>query len=309
MLNPISEDNTHQFIKTSFKKYEVYKKEIKSERRRYGYDKKSEVPEDYLPNQNHGRYDYHPHDSCVPIVVSISETERVLKLLNILLINLEMNGFRIYISKEQERFSKKMIFEKDEETMTFNLRQGYNWKKLEQKNESFLYTQRIAIPNNNFTLDLIGLMKGGYKSFKTSVRKPLEKVIEEIFDEFLKMPSFQKIERERKEEERLKFEEERRISAFNYEIIESQKQQFKLATEESLIFHQRELLKKYLTELEKDINHLKGKERDLAILWIEIVKSRYERNNPIRKRLRYFSKLLNEDNYSYDTWFKKPIKE
>ena len=309
MLNPVSEDNIHQFIKTSYKKYEERKKELKSDRKRFDYVKKSDVPEDYLPSQNHGRYDYHPHDNCVPIVVSISDTERVLKLLNILLINLEMRGFKIYISKEQERFSKKMIFEKDEETMTFNLRQGYNWKKLEQKNETFLYTQRIAIPNNNFTLDLIGLMKGGYKSFKTSVRRPLEKVIEEIFEEFLKMPSFQKVERERKEEERLRFEEESRKSAFNYEIVESQKQQYKIALEEAEIFYQRELLKKYLTELEKDVIQLTGKERDLAILWIGIVNYRYEKNNPIKRRLEYFSKLLSDDNYYYDAWFKEPIKE
>jgi hypothetical protein len=133
--------------------------------------------------------------------------------------------------------------------------------------------------------------------------------IEEIFEEFLKMPSFQKIERERKEKEKLRFEEESRKSEFNYEIVKSQKQQFELATEESLIFHQRELLKKYLTELEKDVNHLTGRERNLAILWIEIVNSRYEKNNPIEKRLRYFSKLVNEDTYIFDTWFKEPIKE
>ena len=307
MLNPISEDNIHQFIKTSFKKYEVYKKEIKSDRRRFGYDKKSEVPEDYVPSQNHGRYDYHPHDSCVPIVVSLSETERVLKLLNTLLINLEMNGFKIYISKEQERFSKKMLFEKDEETMTFNLRQGYNWKKLDQKNESFLYTQRIAIPNNNFTLDLIGLMKGGYKSFKTSVRRPLEKVIEEIFEEFLNMPGFQRIERKRKEEERLRYEEESRKSAFNYEIVESQKQQYKIALEEAEHFERRLILKNYLIELTKEVDNLKGREKELATLWVEIVSSRYERNNPLERRLKYFSKLLNDEDYHFDAWFKEPI--
>lgn len=308
-LVSIPENNIHKFIKSSYKKFEEYKKELKSDRKKYTYLNNTDTPDDYVPYQNHGRYNYHEHDNCVPVIVGLSQTDRVFKLVNVLLLNLEMNGFKIYISEEQEKFSRRMIIEKDNEIMTFSLRQGYSWKKLIHKNDTLHYPDKVPIPNDNFTFDVIGLMRGGYKSFKTSARKPLENIIELVFNAFLNMPSEQKIRREEQKRKDKEYAEESSRRAFNYEIVESQKQQYKIALEEAEHFERRVILKNYLLELKKEVDTLSGREKELATLWVEIVSSRYEKNNPIERRLKYFSKLLNDENYHYDAWFKEPIED
>lgn len=307
-LITISENTIHKFIKSSYKKYEEYRKELKSDRKKYSHLNEVGIPEDYVPYQNHGRYNYYEHEDCIPVILGLSQTDRVFKLVNILLLNLEMNGFKIYISNEQEKFSRKMIFEKDNETMTFSLRQGYSWKKLTNNNDSLLYPDKVPVPNDNFTFDLMGLMRGGYKSFKTTTKKPLENIIESIFNAFLNMPFEQKVRRGEQERKDKEYAEENSRRAFNYEILESQKQQYKLALEEATHFERRVILKDYLIELRKEIDRLSDKEKELAVKWIEIINAYYEKNNPIQRRLRYFSKLLSDENDYFDTWFKEPIE-
>lgn len=305
-LTVITDNKIHNFIKTSFKKYEEYKKQLKIDRKSFDYLKHPQIPEDYLPFQNFGRYNFREYNDCVPITVGLSHVENVLNLLNILFINLEMNGFKIYISNESDKFSRKMVFEKDKETMTFSLKQGYNWRKITHKNDND-YLRKVPVPNENFTFDILGLMRGGYKSFKMTTKKPLESILELIFNQFLNMPLEQKLKREEKEESERQYEEEYRKKTHNYEILENQNQQYELAINEAEVFKQRLVLKDYLIELNKEVNNLSNREKELAVKWISIVNHHFEVNNPIQKRLNYFSKLLDKEYDNYDSWYKDPI--
>lgn len=312
-------NKTHQIVKNTLKKAELFRKELKRDRQQLSYRKNLEIPESWTPYQHYGRYVFPQHEECLPITVSLDAVEEVCKLMNIILLNLEKDGFKIAFTEDKNRYGTKMALLKDGETVFIDMRQGYSWKKIEEETASLIYMRRIAIPNKNMTFMVNGSSYYTHHQFTSRHNKSIESQLEKIYQAILNSPSEQKIEKERKDKQDKEYEERSRIRSYNESIINSQNEQYQLALQESSIYQKHTRLAEYLKVLKESVSILEGKDKSYSDTWIQMIEKYIENKNPIKNRIQYFKEIEkkmseeDEDEYFYyetdNLWCKDFINE
>ncbi len=311
-------NKTHQIVKNTLKKAEEFRKELKKDRQNLSYRKDPSIPEDWTPYQHYGRYVFPQYEKCLPITVSLKEVSYACNLMNIILLNLENDGFKVEFTDEKSSYQIKMNLLKDDEIVTIDLREGYSWKKIEDKIASEIYMRRIAIPNGNMSFSVNGKDYNTQHSFTSRLNKSIESQLDKIYQTILDSPAEQKRERERKEKQNKEYEERVRIHTYNQSIIQSREEQYQLALKESSLYQKHIQLIEYLKVLKESSVELEGKNKLHSELWFQLIEEQIEKSDPVLNRIQYFKELTkkiereDEDDYYFETdnnWCKKFIKK
>ena len=312
-------NKTHRIVKNTIKKAEEYRKELKKDRQQLSYRKDPAIPNDWTPYQYYGRYVFPQYEECLPITVSLKAVDYACNLMNIILLNLENDGFKIEFTEEKSKYGIKMNLLKDGEVVTIDLREGYSWKKIEEKTASSIYMSRIAVPNGNMTFTVNGNDYNTQHTFTSRHNKSIESQMENIYQAILDSPLEQKKERERKDKQDKEYAEQVRVNNYNQSISESQNKQYQLALNESSLYKKHIQLLEYLEALKDCAVDLEGQDKSYFELWLQLIEKFIKTKDPVKNRLKYFKELTiqtettDEDDYFYfdsdDYWYKKLIKK
>jgi hypothetical protein len=297
-------NKTHQIVKNTLKKAEEFRKELKKDRQNLSYRKDSSIPEDWTPYQHYGRYVFPQYEKCLPITVSLKEVSYACNLMNIILLNLENDGFKVEFTDEKSSYQIKMSLLKDDEIVTIDLREGYSWQKIEDKIASEIYMRRIAIPNGNMSFSIKGNDYNTQHSFTSRHNKSIESQLDKIYQTILDSPAEQKRERVRKEKQNKEYEERMRIHTYNQSIIQSREEQYQIALKESSLYKKHIQLIDYLKVLKESAINLEGKDKLYSDLWFQLIEDRIEKSNPVLNRIQYFKELTQkEENQKEDDYY------
>ncbi len=303
-------EDPHPVILKTLKIYETYEKMIRKRPSRGLDEYRNYNDNKWAMHRDKGRYHFHQSDGAIPIIATMENIPHILKFLDPILKNLTSEGFKIRTTKEPKMYERKFLIEKDGESITISIRQGYSWKIAtpEEKKALDTYSDKYAIANQNMTFDVIGLSATLATSFRHTKTKKLEEQLDQIFQTILNMPKMLKEKREQDAIRDAERERASRIHSHNYAIAESQHKQFDIALNECKILAELNQLRDYLTLLENSVSEIDQPGRKYANFWIEIVRSRIEKSDPLIKRIEHFKNFDPDRQTYYDgSWYKAPL--
>jgi hypothetical protein len=304
-------ENPHPLVASTLKLYSTYEKLLAKKSSHTLDEYRSYDSNKLAMHRDKGRYHFHPSDGVIPITATMENVPRILKLLDPILKKLNQEGFKLRTTKEPRLYERRFLIEKDGDSITISIRQGYSWKLAtpEEKKTLDIYGDKYAVANENITFDVIGLNPTLATSFRHGKAKKLEDQLDQIFQTILNMP--QMLKEKRKQDALREAERERvsKIHSHNYAIAESQRMQFDVALKEVEVFNKLNQLRSYLNLLESSISGLAETQRKHAEFWIKIVTLRIEEMDPLEKRVKYFESFDPEKQSYYDgSWHKTPMR-
>jgi len=297
----------HPFVKSALKLLRKYQYNIKHYSKyegQYALIDQSKYP----PSKEHGRYSLPIHDGGLPITVGMDNFDSILKLVDAIFMGLEKNGFKFEINTEHGGYRHELHIKKDDEILTFYLREGYSWQLNDVKPNDYWGDRRTAYANGTFIFLIEDLNKLVSKQFKQSKQTKLEDQIEDIINAFIDMPQKIKNERQEREDREKKWQRHARIERHNEDIIRSQNAQLDIALNEAKRFRLLNDLNLYLSEIESKIKDLPINQKSLAVEWLNLVKDKANDEHPILNRIKNLqdmSESESDENY----WRLQPINE
>lgn len=273
--------NTRRHFEKIFKKIEQCKKT-------------NSLPRDYysiIQSIYRGRVQC-KQDNCFDVAVTEQLLDRALNLLDVLVKELERNGFRIYPAKDQK--SKGAVFAvKENEIISFSVSEGYKYQAIEDPKsmtelERLLYSEKIPVATGKLTFSVYASETHIGKNW-TDGKRLIESELPAIIHEFINLVPRQKqaridaLERQelRNEEARL-FKERERQRYLEQSIYDE-------ALRESQIFKAHKELDNYLNYLEVQYLEQYGAFNEQALVWFSTARKIANAKNPVSQRLRILS--------------------
>lgn len=281
-------NNPHRFTINTLREYEKIINKIKA------VQISKSLPSNYLSaiqSVYRGRLVCSQTD-CFNMTISEKLVNRVIRLLDTLVKELEKQNFKIKSCRNDER-SFVAAF-KDDEYISFKISEGYKYhpvkNELRSEYEKLLYRDKEPIPTGKLTLLITARETGISKSWSDGA-KPLEDALPAIIDSFNTIVIKQKQQRIQNAIKAEQLQESSKL----FQEIERKKQIEKsiydCAMTESLNYTAYQNLKEYLSYIESEYIRKFGNLNEAALHWLSTARKVAELHNPTTKRLNQLKSL------------------
>jgi hypothetical protein len=249
---------------------------------------------DAPPHDEHGRYRC-PTGDGFPVVLSLAEVERALRLLDSLVKALVKEGFRFDVHKANERAPqclsiRGLVAVKEGEQLGFSLREGYNrrertGKELLDARNDHRYVLRVEdVPNGGFTFELVGDEAGINEIFRDDRKGKLESELGRIVATFVDAVPRQKILRAEREAVEQARQEQERQTSLERDRVRREKELLEAVLGEAENARRFGILKSYLEQLDQGV--LRGGAISAeGAQWLSRVRALVATYDPADKRL------------------------
>lgn len=273
--------NTQQHFEKIIKKIEQSKKS-------------NSLPRDYyslIQSIYRGRIQC-KQDNCFDVAVTEQLLDRTLNFLDVLVKELEKNGFRIHPAKDKKS-KGAVVAVKDNEVISFSVSEGYKYQVIEDpKNmtelERLLYSEKMPVATGKLTFSVYASETHLGKNW-TDGKRLIESELPAIIHEFINLVPKQKQARidalarqELRNEEARVFRERERQRYLEQSIYDD-------ALRESEIFKAHKELDTYLNYLEVQYLEQYGAFNEQALAWFSTARKVANAKNPLTRRLRALS--------------------
>lgn len=228
-------------------------------------------------------------DNCFDVAVTEQLLDRALNLLDVLVKELEKNGFRIHPAKDQKS-KGAVVAVKENEVISFSVSEGYKYQAVEDpKNmtelERLLYSEKIPVATGKLTFSVYASETHLGKNW-TDGKRLIESELPAIIHEFINLVPRQKqaridalVTQELRNEEARLFRERERQRYLEQSIYDE-------ALRESQIFKAHQELDTYLNYLEVQYLEQYGVFNEQALAWFSTARKIANEKNPVTRRLR-----------------------
>lgn len=231
-------------------------------------------------------------ENCFDVAVSENLVGRALSFLDVLVKQLENNGFKIQAAKDKKS-NGAVVAVKDNEVISFSVSEGYKYQVVDEsikrtELERVLYSDKIPVATGKLTFSVYAAEAHQGRNW-TDGKRLIELELPAIIHEFINLVPRQKqaridelVRQElRKEEERI-FRERERQRYYEQSIYEE-------ALRESEMFKVHNQLETYLNYLEVQYLEQYGVFNEQALVWFSTTRKISNAKNPVGRRL----KILN----------------
>lgn len=313
VLQPLQElSKLHPLTKAIYDRAIQYQQAI--EKHRKNGNSRYRSWDEHMPYADKGRYHYRPADGCISVCASFSTLFRSLKILDPILKALGTKGYT-FSFEEKDRYSQKdFVMEKDGEKIYINIREGYSKTNLSIKSLKTLEKLDVYsgdykhYPNSIIHFEIRHEFEYYPTIFKDQKKINLEQQMDLILNYLLDAPNKIKVERDRRNKERIEDERKQSIRRHNENIATSQREQLDKALQEVKLIQELEDIEKYLVSIEGAIINFSDEEKVYAEHWLNIVRHHAKEKHPLRKRLNLFKKLATEPEDPYRSYWAKDGK-
>jgi hypothetical protein len=270
--------NTQRYFEIIIKKIEQSKKS-------------NSLPRDYyslIQSIYRGRIQC-KQDNCFDVAVTEQLLERALNLLDVLVKELERNGFRIHPAKDKKS-KGAVVALKENEVISFSVSEGYKYQAIEDPKsmtelERLLYSEKIPVATGKLTFSVYASETHIGKNW-TDGKRLIESELPAIIHEFINLVPKQKQARidalarqELRNEEARLFRERERQRYLEQSIYDE-------ALRESQIFKAHKELEAYLNYLEVQYLEQYGVFNEQVLAWFSTARKIENEKNPVIRRLR-----------------------
>ena len=277
--------NTHKITKNTKQFFEKLLRNIQLA------NKSKSLPINYLElihSMHRGRVKCN-QENCFHITVSANLVDRALSFLNMLVIELEKQQFKIKSIKNQ-KFQSAVVAIRDHQEISFLVYEGYKYESTAldplslNDFERLLYSKKKPIPSGKLTF-VVSITNTNLRRCWTDGKVMIEEHLNAIINEFLNLPSrlkFYNMDLENKVAQRKK------DSLIFYEKF-SQKYHndsiYLEAIQEAQVYKIQIILDDYLNQLEIQYLNKFGSLSYNAKSWINTVRDVAESKSALRKRI------------------------
>lgn len=255
---------------------------------------------DRPPSQDNGRYQSWPEHGY-ELRVSMECLNRALCFLDVLVKQLELNGFEI-----QQEFKGRMLRDqlieavKDDERIRFQMSEGYKQRMLtldelkEAREQRSWASAQERVASGIFTFTLKGCVAWQEKKYVDGSKK-IEEQLPHIINEFINRVAREKEARIEKAKAKQDWEERERVRIKAQRKSYEQQRQFDEAIKEAERIKELEQLEAYLVRLESEHRTELGEPHQHVQAWFQMVRSIADQKNPLKNRLEYLAALRTYD--------------
>lgn len=256
--------------------------------------KTNSLPRDYyslIQSTYRGRIQC-KQDNCSDVAVTEQLLDRALNLLDVLVKELEKNGFRTHPAKDK-KYKGAVVAVKENEVISFSVSEGYKYQAIEDPKsmtelERLLYSEKIPVATGKLTFSVYALETHLGKNW-TDGKRLIESELPAIIHEFINLVPRQKQARidalarqELRNEEARLFRERQRQRYLEQSIYNE-------ALRESQIFKAHKELDNYLNYLEVQYLEQYGVFNEQAVVWFSTAREIANAKNPVSPRLKILS--------------------
>ncbi len=278
----------HKVTQNTLRHFEKIIKKIEQSK------KSNSLPRDYyslIQSIYRGRVQC-KQDSCFNLVVTEQLLDRALSLLDVLVKELEKNGFRIHPAKDKKS-KGAVVAVKENEVISFSVSEGYKYQAVEDPKsmtelDRVLYSEKIPVATGKLTFSVYASEAHIGKNW-TDGKRLIESELPAIIHEFINLVPRQKQARidelarqELRNEEAKLFRERERQRYLEQSIYDE-------ALRESQIFNALKELDTYLNYLEVQYVEQYGAFNEQALAWFSTARKIADAKNPVTRRLRILS--------------------
>lgn len=231
-------------------------------------------------------------ESCFHMTVSEPLVNRALNILDALVKNLEIHGFKI--QNGQEKVPVQAY--KDNEVLNFSISEGYNYqinnkKKEKSKLEQIFYPDKIPIANGKLTLTIVAPEANINRSW-TDGKRTIENELSSILVAFINLVSTQKQSKIDKFTMQKVRDEEMRVIRDIEQKRYVEKSLFDEVMRESKLFSDYVKLEAYLEYLERQYMDRHGIVNEKILAWFSLIRKIAKEQSPFENRINTLNKLL-----------------
>ena len=231
-------------------------------------------------------------DNCFDLAVTEQLLDRALNLLDVLVKELEKNGFRIHPAKDKKS-KGAVVAVKENEVISFSVSEGYKYQVIDASPkktelERLLYPDKMPVATGKLTFSVYAAETHLGRNW-TDGKRLIELELPTIIHEFINLVPRQKQARidelarqERRKEEARIFRERESQRYFEQSIYEE-------ALRESEIFKVHKQLETYLNYLEVQYLEQYGSFNEQALAWFSTVRKIANAKKPMSRRLKILS--------------------
>lgn len=285
---PAEIDSPHKFTQNTQRHFDKIIKKIEQVK------KSNSLPKDYytlIQSIYRGRVQC-KQENCFDVAVSESLVGRALSFLDVLVKQLENNGFKIQAAKDKKS-NGAVVAVKDNEVISFSVSEGYKYQVVDEsikrtELERVLYSDKIPVATGKLTFSVYAAETHQGRNW-TDGKRPIELELPAINHEFINLVPRQKQARidelarqERRKEEQRIFGEQQRQRYYEQSIYEE-------ALRESEMFKAHNQLETYLNYLEVQYLEQYGVFNEQALAWFSTARKIANSKNPVNRRLKLLS--------------------
>lgn len=231
-------------------------------------------------------------ENCFHMTVSEPLVDRALNILDALVKNLDIHGFKIQNGQEKGPVQAY----KDNEVINFSISEGYNYqinnkKKEKSKLEQIFYPDKIPIANGKLTLTIIAPEANINRSW-TDGKRTIENELSSMLVAFINLVPAQKqakidkviMQKARDEEMKVirNFEQKRYLERSHFDEV----------VRESKLFSDYVKLEAYLEYLERQYIERHGVLSEKILAWFSLIRKIAKEQSPFENRINTLNKLL-----------------
>lgn len=259
------------------------------------------------------RYFYSRQEQ-IPIVATAKNAIRALCLADEIIERLEKQGIEVVLEPRHNDVRYELIAKKQRASCEIDFRETWtksgittSLKKLYRLDSGRdPWRDYIEVPKDILCVNLGGRYGRVINDTRLKLECQLDKIVEVIVkkldDEIVRQDEWDARNRE--------YERKKAIRLHNERIIEDQEHQYEIALKESERFASHQRLQEYLLLIQGEIARLPKDQQVIGQDWLELVRVKMIQKDPISKRMRTFSSILQEGSEQVTQyWHEQPISE